>query len=233
MALDSKWKQTVDDALTNPDWDAYDKLIQSEVSDYNQRLRLTTGFVVLGWKIFKAVAWAETGAKNPEWKTRPMQIGNIGDPGYTALKNGNEATLLIMSEKLTKDVKTGDINNPELNIQSGIAYALNRLVRSDIKSVDDVKDKTLHTYSVASGDNLTVIAKKVGSTVESLKALNPTALVLKPHQVLKYRKASMQRVITGWTLVTTAAIASTYNTGDVDYKAKLDYALTVIDKIKR
>jgi len=37
MALSEKWKSTVDDAITNRDWDAYDDLIRRELKDYGTR----------------------------------------------------------------------------------------------------------------------------------------------------------------------------------------------------
>ena len=51
---------------------------------------------------------------------------------------------------------------------------------------------------------------------------------LKPGQVIKYRKAAMQQVITGWRPATTQNVAVLYNVGDPSYARKLDYALTLI-----
>jgi len=73
------------------------------------------------------------------------------------------------------------------------------------------------------------IAKAHGSTVDTLKKLNPTAAVLRPGQVLKYQKASVQRVITSWRHMSTTLIARRYNGGrDPYYAKKLDYALSLI-----
>jgi LysM repeat protein len=234
MALDPKWKQTVDDGISNKAWDEYDTLIQTEVTNYNQQLGGTPGFFPINWMVFKAMVWVETGGpSNSAWKTRPMQIGNPGDPGYAVLKDGKEAAPLIMSSQLKQDIKAGDINQPQLNIRAGIAYALIRLVTSDMKSVDDPKDTTVREYTVVSGDSLSRIAQNNGSTVESLQKLNPTAHVLKPGQTLKIRKASIQRVITGWSAVTTANLATRYNSWDPDYKEKLDYVVSLFPNLKR
>ena len=233
MTLDPKWKQTVDDGVSNKKWDEYDHLIKSEIDEYNRRFVATPRFVTLDWKIFKAVVWVESGGPaNPAWTTRPMQIGNKGDPGYAVLRDGKEAANLIMSDKLKKDI-AGNINKPELNIRAGIAYALTRLVTTEMQSVDDPKDAMVRDYTVVQGDSLDRIAKKVGSTVASLQKLNPTAKILQPKQVLKYRKASIQRVITGWMAVTTANLASRYNVGDPSYQEKLDYVLSLFTKLKR
>ena len=234
MPLDPKWRQTVDDGLTNKAWDEFDTIIKAEIDDYNLRLAKTPGFFMLDMKIFKAMIWTESGGPaNPAWKTRPMQIGNPGDPGLAVLKDGKEAAPLIMSDALKRDIKTGDINKPKLNVRAGIAYALTRLATSDMKSVDDPKDPTIREYAVVAGDSLSKIAGKVGTTVESLKKLNPTAHVLHPGQKLKYRKASIQRVITGWMGATSANLAARYNTGDSHYKEKLDYVLSLFPKLKR
>ena len=154
-----------------------------------------------------------------------MQIGNKGDPGYQALKDGEGASSKIMSANLSRQIKLGDINTPILNIRAGIAYALMRLVKSDIESVDDPKDTIIREYTVMHGDNLSSIAKKVGSTLDSIQKLNPAAHVLKTGQKLKYRKASMMRVITGWRPANSNSMAERYYIRDPDYNQKLDYAL--------
>jgi hypothetical protein len=233
MTLDPAWTRTVDDGIANPAWDEYDTLIQTEVNDYNQRLATTPGFLKIDWKVFKAVVWVESGGPSQAaWKARAMQIGNKGDPGYSVVKEGKEAAPLVMSDKLKQDIKTGDINKPELNIRAGIAYALTRLVTSEMRSVDD-KDPTINEYTVVPGDSLDAIARKVGSTVASLKQLNPTANVLQPKQKLKWRKASIQRVITGWMAANSSNLATRYNAGDKNYKEKMDYVLDLFTKLKR
>jgi len=158
MALSAEWKRTVDDGVANKQWNAYDQLIQSETTQYNKRFSGSPNFVSLNWLLFKAIVWVESGGpKNPAWTTRPMQIGNPGDPGYEALLYGKEATRLIMSDQLKTDIK-GNINEPELNIRAGIAYALNRMALSEIRSVDDLADHTVRLYTVARGDSLYQIA---------------------------------------------------------------------------
>jgi hypothetical protein len=233
MTLDPAWTRTVDDGIANPAWDEYDTLIQTEVNDYNQRLATTPGFLKIDWKVFKAVVWVESGGPSQAaWKARAMQIGNKGDPGYSVVKEGKEAAPLVMSDKLKQDIKAGDINKPELNIRAGIAYALTRLVTSEMRSVDD-KDPTINEYTVVPGDSLDAIARKVGSTVASLKQLNPTANVLQPKQKLKWRKASIQRVITSWMAANASNLATRYNAGDKNYKEKMDYVLDLFTKLKR
>jgi LysM repeat protein len=233
VTLDPKWKQTVENAISNKEWDKYDDIIKREVNEYNRRMARTKQFLTLDWSIFKAMLWVESGGpSNLAWTSRPMQIGNPRDKGYAVMRHGKEAANLIMSDKLKQDIK-GNINQPELNIRVGIAYALTRLVKTEMQSVNDPKDTTVHEYTVMAGDSLDKIAHKVGSTLDSMKELNPTANVLHPNQKLQYRKATVQRVITGWSALNTTNLAAGYNVGDPSYKEKLDYAISLFPKLKR
>ncbi|MGJ7611970.1 MULTISPECIES: hypothetical protein [unclassified Variovorax] len=55
--------------------------------------------------------------------------------------------------------------------------------------------------------------------------------LLRPGEVLHYRKASIQRVITGWKPITASSVATYYNAGgDAVYASKLSYALTAVRK---
>ncbi|MGF6301821.1 MULTISPECIES: hypothetical protein [Paraburkholderia] len=77
------------------------------------------------------------------------------------------------------------------------------------------------------------MARAQGTTIETLRKLNPTATVLRPGQVLKYRKASVQNVIAGWHPISTTLIAQRYNgRRDPNYARKLDYALSLVRKGK-
>ncbi|HEV3189075.1 MAG TPA: LysM domain-containing protein, partial [Polyangiaceae bacterium] len=233
MGISNKWKATIDGAISNSAWDAYDSLIQSEVQGYNGRLGLTPGFLAIDWTLFKAILWTESGGPNSAaWSTRPMQIGNPGDPAYAVLKGRREGADLVMSLQLQNEI-AGNINDPKLNVRAGIAYLYVRLARSDIQSVWDATDTNTKEYSVVAGDTLESISKKVGSTVSALQLLNPGVNVLHPKQKLKFRKASMRRVLTGWLPATTTTVAQRYNVGDPDYAAKLNYCLSTMKKLKR
>lgn len=120
---------------------------------------------------------------------------------------------------------------PNHHIRAGIGYLLMRMANYAIKSVPD-SDGTTYEVKVQAGDSIAKIAKAKDSTVEIMQKLNPAAHVLKPGQVLKYQKASLKKVITGWKIVTTSSIAIYYNAGDSMYAKKLDYALTLIQKGK-
>jgi hypothetical protein len=106
-----------------------------------------------------------------------------------------------------------------------------RMANYAIKSIQD-SDSATYEVKVQTGDSIAKIAQTKSSTVEVMQKLNPTAHVLRPGQVLKYKKASLKKVITGWKMITTSSIATYYNVGDSMYAKKLDYALTLIRKGK-
>ena len=86
--------------------------------------------------------------------------------------------------------------------------------------------------TVQPGDTLDKISKARGTTLYVLKQLNPTVHLLHPGQILRFQKASMRKVITGWRPITPFTIAGAYNIGDPAYVKKLEYALTLIHRRK-
>jgi hypothetical protein len=236
MALDSKWTNTVNDGQTNAAWDAYDAVVQGEVNAYNTRFAHEQGYIPVDWKLCKAILWVESGGpKSPAWKARAMQIGNPGDPAYNILQFGKENSGLILSAALATDLKGKSIDDPALNIRAGIAYLFVRLAKFEEKSVTDPTDRQDHEYIVLPHDSLWVIAKKVGTTMDLLKAMNPGVdRMIHPKQILKYRKASMKMLLVGWRGFNPATIAQYYNGGgDADYAAKINYVLDLFRKLKR
>jgi len=164
MALSEKWKSTLDDAITNSAWDEYDELIRKEVRDYGSRFASFNASV--DWKLIKAMVWTETGGpKSPAWKGRVLQIGNRGDQGYATLKKGGETTNLILSDQLKRDLVSGNVNVPGLNVRLGIAYLYVRLSNSKLESVNDAADTAIHEYTVVAGDSFDKIAGNVGLIV--------------------------------------------------------------------
>ncbi len=235
-----KWQDTVNLGITDTTWDQYDATIKVAVSEFNLRLGKHSRFVEkpmprLEWKWVKAIIWVESGGpSNPSWKTRPMQIGNPGDAGLGVLKRGEEASSIVMDAKLKASL--AQINTPMVNIKAGIAYLLNRLSLSDLKSLRSDVDKSQHEYTVVSGDNLSKIAKKNNTTVEELKKSNPAKVaMIKPGEKLKYYKARVERVIIGWHTVSASIIAQKYNVGDPKYNKKLTYVINEVfpKKVKK
>ncbi len=121
---------------------------------------------------------------------------------------------------------------PAYNIRAAIGYLLMRLANFSMQSVPD-PDRRTYEISVKTGDSLDKIARQQGSTIDTLRALNPGIGTLRPGQVLKYRKAAIRKVIIGWQPMTTAHVGRLYNTKAPDtYAKKLDYALATIQQRK-
>lgn len=235
MSISQKWKDTINKAINDVRWDAYDATIKDEVSGYEKRFSALSKKV--DWKLIKAMLWTESGGPdNPAWKARALQIGNAGDPAYNVLKNGKEGSDIIMTEALYKKITTQSIETPTLNIQAGIAYLYTRMSKSSITSVKDLKDTKEYVYKVVGGDSLDKISGKVGTTTFELRRLNPKASgVIRPGMELKFVKASMKRTITGWRTFDAKTVADRYNGGgDANYAEKLQFIIDdVLPKLVR
>ena len=224
-----RWQDYVNSETQHPDpWNGYDCDIQSAVIEYNRFLMGTAGYQPLDWQIIKAMLWVETGADSPKWSSNPIQIGNPGDPGLNTLLRGKEGSDLIVPPTIRTKLNAASVATvPAWNIRAGIGYLLTRMAKFSIQSVPDA-DTKVYDVTVKAGDSLDKIARAQGSTLTELRALTPGASARKPGQVIKYRKAAMQQVITGWRPATTQNVAVLYNVGDPSYARKLDYALTLI-----
>ena len=238
MSISQKWKDTVDRAKTDARWDAYDANIRVEITAYQARLNKVPNFVSPGFSILKALLWTESGGPdNVSWTTRPMQIGNAGDPAYDVLKAAAEGSKLIMDATLQSELKTGNINTPSVNMRAGIAYLYTRLGKYAIRSVRDGTEKAPMTHTVAAGDTYSKIASTKGTTVDELKTSNPTVdpAKLQVGKTLKFYKAANTMVLSGWRNPDSKTVAARYNGGgDPNYAAKLDYILAfVLSDLKR
>ncbi len=225
IAISKQFKDTMQATAKDPKANEYDAIIKEDVAEYNHRLANTPGYATVDWRWFKAVLWIESGGPtSAAWKSRPMQIGNPGDPGYSILKKGTEGADIILSDDLKGTLKSGSISQPKLSV----AYIFVRLANTEIASVTDTQDAAIHEYVVVAGDSFDKIAGKVGTTIEVLKQLNPSLKVIHPKDKVQYRKAKMQRQITGWRLLTAATLASRYNVGDSSYAEKLNYVKALL-----
>jgi hypothetical protein len=155
-----------------------------------------------------------------------------GDPGLAALLRGNEGGHLIIPPQWQGRLTVGSVRTlPSHNIRAGIAYLLMRMANFEYRSVHN--DQALLSVTVKPGDNMEKIAKNQGTTPELLKKLNPSATTLRAGLVLKYQKATVKRVISGWRLISTNLVAQRYNGGgDPNYAKKLDFALDLLTKGK-
>lgn len=229
-----KWKETIDDSDINSQWNAYDCDIMMAVNEFNAYLSGTPGYRSLDWYLIKAMVWTETGGPSKAaWRANPMQIGNPGDPGLEALLSGKEGGDLIMPPNLKKNLnKNNAVSVPMYNIRAGIAYLLMRCAFYEYANVMDEKDQAEYKVSVKPGDSLDRIARENNTTLKVLRQLNPKAHVLHPGQEIYYKKASMQKRISGWCIITPQVIADIYNIGDAKYKEKLVFCLSKIRRQK-
>ena len=223
-----KWQDGLSSAADNSAWRTYDCDLQVAVAEYNRHLGATTGFAPLNWQLIKAMLWVETGADSAQWRSKPMQIGVPGDPGLSALLGGTEGGELILPPGIKAAISVGSVGrNPAHNIRAGIGYLLMRMANFDFQTVLDA-DTKVYEVTVKAGDSLDRIAKTHGSTLEIMRKLNTNA-GLRVGQLVRYQKATVQRVITGWRSITTQSIAQRYNGGgDPNYAKKLDYVLGLI-----
>lgn len=224
-----KWQDGLSAAAGDEKWNGWDCEVQMAVNEYNRHLARKPGYMPLDWQLIKAMLWVETGANNSEWKSKPMQIGVAGDPGLASLFSGKEGGDLIVPPALNGRLTMETARTiPAYNIRAGIGYLLMRVANFEYRTVLG-EDPRIYEATVKAGDSLDKIAKTHGSTVDVLKKLNPTVNVLRSGQILKYQKASTQRVITSWRNVTTILVAQRYNGGgDPNYAKKLDYALALV-----
>jgi len=229
------WQVTIDSALTDSRWHEYDCDIQRLVSQFNRHLADTAGYIRLDWQYIKAMVWTESGGPDSRaWRDNPIQIGNPGDPGLTALFSNNEGGELIMPPDLRGKLTIASTRiSPQMNIGAGIAYLLMRHATYGFATVLDEQNNATYDVLVKSGDTLEKIAKLNGTTVDTLKKSNSGIFALRPGQSLKYQKASIRKIITRWTAVNPTSIARLYNVGDPAYAKKLTYCLSVMQKAKQ
>jgi len=229
--ISQKWKDTMAAAISDVAWDDYDAVIKKEVAHYKSKFATKPALPHVDWLILKAMLWNESGGpKQSAWKTRPLQIGNKGDPALDVLLQGKEGSHLVVDQTVIMDLKAGKINTPAINVRAGIAYLYTRMATFDHQSVRDPKDKNRYQHKVVGGDNLSKIAKKVGTTVDELVSMNPEASkMIHPGDILFYHKASIEMIIKGWRNFDVKTVAKRYNGGgDPFYEDKLNYILKQI-----
>ncbi len=222
-----KWKQGIDRADSN--WDGWDSTIKLMVFEYNRHLRDSRAYRDLDWRWIKVMLWTESGPFNPAWKQQPMQIGVLTDQGLGGLLNGREGGDLIIPSTLRFNSNTARAT-PRDNIAAGVGYLLMRMADFGFETQLD-KDGVIFEVTVQRGDKgLSDVARRCASTADLLAKLNPGARFIHVGDVLKCRKASVQKIIVGWKPFTSTMIAKRYNAKDPKYAEKLEYALAAIKR---
>lgn len=225
-----QWAEGINNAAPGDTrWNQWDCEIQLALSEFNQHLQGVANYVPPDWRFIKSMLWVESGAGNAQWRIKPMQIGVAGDPGLKAFLSGDEGGELILPPlwrgRLTMDSAR---TMPAHNIRAGIGYLLMRMAYFEYQEVPS-PDPTIHETSVKKGDSLSRIAQQQGTTVGMLQRMNANSAVLRIGQKLVFRKASIQRVITGWRPLTSQLALTRYNgEGDPNYARKLDHAMAVV-----
>ncbi|QPF71993.1 LysM peptidoglycan-binding domain-containing protein [Roseateles sp. DAIF2] len=227
-----KWKNGFANEADDPKWHQWDCAVQLAADEFNRHLGGVEGYVPLDWLIVKSMLWVESGAGSAEWNRRVMQIGVEGDPGLSSLLSGKEGGELVLPAALKNRLTAGSVRTqPVENIRAGIGYLLMKLARYDHRELMS-QDAQVYSVTVKPGDSLDKIARAHGTTVETLKRLNPGAAVLRPEQVLKYQKVAIKKMIVGWRPLNSTTIATLYNGGgDPNYARKLDFTLDLVRKI--
>lgn len=182
-------------------WSRYDDSIKTEVAKYNQFFSKYPGFTPLDWRWVKAMIWGRELKAGPDqqegkWWTRPMQIGNPGDPALAQLKAGKEGSAIFVDKDLLKQLKTQAVVG-DLNIKAGIAWLYTKLIKS-IKHTSVVDNPAIKKYYLRPGQSLESLVQKthgkqiLKTTLEELynqNELNESkARSLRPGW-LKYREA--------------------------------------------
>ncbi len=242
MADDSegfvKWKTGIDGASGDPAWNSHDEEIQRAVNEYNCYLMGKAGYVPLDWRVVKAMLWTETGPRDRQWRSRPMQIGVVAggkeDQGLGAFLDAGEHRDLILPPQWRKKLSTSSVRTiPRDNIMAGIGYLLMRMAKFETRSVANDGAPTVD-YKVKPGESLWSIAKAHHSTPDRLKELNNGHTFVREGQIIKFQEASSREVIVGWRQMTPEIIQDRYNhsdgslVGDENYSKKVGYALDAI-----
>ncbi len=213
-------------------WNAYDQDTQNIVSDFNNYLRTTPGYVSLDWRLIKAMLWAETGphARKDLWKTQPMQSANPHDLGWPEMmRSSNKDRMhLIVPPNLRGAVASPNLS-PRDNIVAGVAYLLYSAAETGPKTLIDKKD--VKTVTVVRGDSLDLIARRVGTTEPVLKDMNSrmTLFPLQPGMKLTYSPAKTVTAILGWRPINPQSTYRLYNGHPgTDYGNKVQFLYDLI-----
>ncbi len=227
MALTAGFKATMDAAVADKRAADYDATIKAEVDGYTARFGKTPGYAAPDSKLLKAVILIESGGPSkPSWSKRVMQIGNLHDQALLVLKGGADGASVIMGGQLKMDIASKSIDDPILNIQAGIAYAMTRAARFSMVTQLDSPDA--FTHKAKPGESLSVIASHEGTTIEDLQVSNPKAVaMIHPGQILNFHHSHMTSAVTGWRSIDADFMQNRYNGGgDSQYAEKLTYVIS-------
>ncbi len=228
------WLRGIPHDPDDADWSVYDTYIVLTVRAYNDHLALQQNFLPLDPVFVKAICWTETGAGEPTWNTRPMQIGNAGDLGLQQLLKLNIQNRLLIPPEFSRGGKFEfTVSNvraiPAFNIRAGVGYLLLR-ASTLLQKYVPADNGQIFTDTVRKPDSLYNMAHRDRTTVEELRSANPPGLTrsLNPKTTLSFRHMELQSSLI-FRPITSLQAASTYNNANVDeYTKKLNYCLWVL-----
>ncbi len=87
------------------------------------------------------------GPTNAAWKTRPLQIGNPGDPGPSALPGNSEGGEPILTSTQRTTIQAG-ASTPAANLLAGTAYLPMRAAIAQFQSVASTTTFAAQKYNV-------------------------------------------------------------------------------------
>ncbi len=196
--------------FNSPHHHNYDSLITELTAKYNGLFKDKPGHVPLDPYVVKSMIMQESGGSIDAFVHDPLQVANKGDFGLSELQDPGIYRRLGIPDlsaayskftptkrkKGVLDYSPATSMNAQASIEGGIIFLFSKYFKYETKSVE-TGDVFEHT--VRRGESFDKIAKKVGSTTQTIKALNPT---LDPSKLqigttIKVRKAAMQPVITG------------------------------------
>ena len=218
----------------------YNDLIEENVSEFNKKHGRN-----LDSDLVRAVMITESGSplhRDNAFKYDPLQIANPGSYAIKVLGNGREHTTLIgdfdnlKGKRKTPRDKEGELDYSNSNmtaedsIEGGVGWLFHKAA---IYNERVVEKGNVINYKVKSGDSFWKIARKNGSTIETLRKYNPDIIPEKMQVGAKinFRKAKREIYISGWRDWKKAV--DRYGDSTQNYKNKVSNAYKQIKESRR
>lgn len=237
----------------DPVYALHDAEILEQTAYWNAQFASLPGYEPLDPEVVKAMVLKEAGGDLDAFAYDPLQIANAGDFALHVLRDGLEVSVppggyadlqdiqetprgrktvqkTVKGEKVPVEISFWDYGShehritPELSIRYGIRWLWQKNMRFDEVVVEDHASPLL-SYTVQPGDCLDTIAKKQGTTVETLKTYsdidNPS--LIRPGQLLHFKPARRSLMVVG---------LRGWDKALEDYNSRASYAEDVMDMVE-
>lgn len=202
-----KWKRGIAHDCHLPGWNLHDTSIRNAVAAFDRFNQGRSGYVGPRWQLIKAVLWVEGGGPSfPDWKSQPMQIAWLTDPGILDVLH-HPWIEVVTPPEVRRNFGMASIKTvPEVNIQAGLSL--------------------LHLKLAVMGHRLKA-SKPIDRPMPG--ATKPPAApggfssrppVHGPH--------AMEPCVQAWLPFCPVTLYQRYNVGDGAYARKLEYAMELI-----